>query len=221
MRFLPPTTFLLGLLHFAASQNSQAADGPIVPFTSDLPPCASNCGVLFDVQAKCSPPNIAAVDKNCFCTDTRLTSIDNPQLGVAKVCTGFGFCTAASDLQAVKSWYDSYCGAANSAVSTATASGTISYYPSSIPSPTTSAGMLGIGHSDVSGLMPSSSTSAASEISTSTSLTSVRTSSSVVSSSRTSSSASNSPTTSNHGSLSGGVNNGFCLIGAVIGFVLL
>jgi len=115
--------FLLSLLSFTVSQNSQAADGPIVPFTSVLPACASNCGPLYDVQGKCAPPNIPAVDPTCFCTDTRLTPFDDAgTTGVTQVCgAGIGFCTAASDLQAIKTWYDSYC-ASNKGV-TATSSG--------------------------------------------------------------------------------------------------
>ena len=107
----PTTTFLLlSLLSLTVSQNPQAADGPIVPFTSVLPACASNCGPLYDVQGKCAPPNIPAVNPNCFCTDTRLTPFDNAGTsGVSAVCVGIGSCTAASDLQAIKTWYDSYC----------------------------------------------------------------------------------------------------------------
>ncbi|KAE9381162.1 hypothetical protein N431DRAFT_457771 [Stipitochalara longipes BDJ] len=107
----PTTTLLfLSLLSLTVSQNPQAADGPIVPFTSVLPPCASNCGPLYDVQGKCAPPNIPAVNPNCFCTDTRLTPFDNSGTsGVSQVCVGAGSCTTASDLQAIKTWYDSYC----------------------------------------------------------------------------------------------------------------
>jgi hypothetical protein len=109
---MQPTTtvLLLSLLSLTVSQNAQAPDGPIVPFTSVLPACASNCGPLYDVQGKCAPPNIAAVDPNCFCTDTRLTPFDNSGTsGVSQVCVGAGSCTAPADLQAIKSWYDSYC----------------------------------------------------------------------------------------------------------------
>lgn len=109
---MQPTTtiLLLSLLSLTVSQNPQAADGPIVPFTSVLPACASNCGPLYDVQGKCAPPNIPAVDPNCFCTDTRLTPFDDSGTsGVSQVCVGLGSCTAPADLQAIKSWYDSYC----------------------------------------------------------------------------------------------------------------
>jgi hypothetical protein len=128
------TIFLLSLLSFTVSQNSQAADGPIVPFTSVLPACASNCGPLYDVQGKCAPPNIPAVDPNCFCTDTRLTPFDAAgTAGVTQVCgTGVDFCTAASDLQTIKTWYDSYC-ASNKGV-TATSSGASSTSTSSTTS---------------------------------------------------------------------------------------
>jgi len=128
------TIFLLSLLSFTVSQNSQAADGPIVPFTSVLPACASNCGPLYDVQGKCAPPNIPAVDPNCFCTDTRLTPFDEAgTAGVTQVCgAGVGFCTAAADLQTIKTWYDSYC-ASNKGVS-ATSSGASSTSTSSTTS---------------------------------------------------------------------------------------
>ena len=107
----PSTTILLlSLLSLTVSQNSQAPDEPIVPFTSVLPPCASNCGPLYDVQGKCSPPNIATIDPTCFCTDTRLTPFDNAGTsGVSQVCIGAGSCTTTADLQAIKTWYDSYC----------------------------------------------------------------------------------------------------------------
>jgi len=124
----PTTTLLfLSLLSLTFSQNQQAADGPIVPFTSVLPACASNCGPLYDVQGKCAPPNIAAVDPNCFCTDTRLTPFDDAGTsGVSQVCVGTGSCTATADLQAIKTWYDSYCAANKGTTSTTTASGTSS-----------------------------------------------------------------------------------------------
>jgi hypothetical protein len=123
---MQPTTtvLLLSLLSLTVSQNPQAADGPIVPFTSVLPACASNCGPLYDVQGKCAPPNIPAVDPNCFCTDTRLTPFDDAGTsGVSQVCVGAGSCTAASDLQAIKTWYDSYCAANKGSTGTTTGGG--------------------------------------------------------------------------------------------------
>ncbi|KAN0122826.1 hypothetical protein V8E51_001152 [Hyaloscypha variabilis] len=120
---MQPTTtiLLLSLLSLTVSQNSQAADGPIVPFTSVLPACASNCGVLWDVQGKCAPPNIPAVNPTCFCTDTRLTPFDDPGTsGVSQVCNDAGSCTATADLQAIKNWYDSYCAANKGSTGTTT-----------------------------------------------------------------------------------------------------
>jgi hypothetical protein len=120
----PQTTILLlSLLSLTVSQNPQAADGPIVPFTSQLPACASNCGNLYNVQGACAPPNLPAVNGNCFCTDTRLTPINDPgTAGVTQACAGLGFCTAASDLQTIKTWYQNYC-TKNGAVSTTTGTG--------------------------------------------------------------------------------------------------
>jgi len=114
------TIFLLSLLSFTVSQNAQAADGPIVPFTSVLPACASNCGPLYDVQGACAPPNLPAVNDNCFCTDTRLTPFDTEgTAGVTQVCgAGTGFCTAQADLQTIKTWYDDFCATSKAATTT-------------------------------------------------------------------------------------------------------
>jgi len=113
-------TLLLSALAIISSVAAQAVpDGLIVPFTSKLPACASNCGPLFDVQGKCSPPNIAAIDSNCFCTDARLTPFDNAgTAGVTLVC-GAQSCTAAADLQTIKSWYDGFCKQKKSSTTTA------------------------------------------------------------------------------------------------------
>jgi hypothetical protein len=114
-----PTAILLAtllVLQTSYAQTVQAADGPIVPFTSKLPLCATNCGPLYDVQGKCTPPNIVTIDQNCFCTDTRLTPFNEAgTAGVAQVC-GPTSCTAPADQQTVKSWYQSYC--ANRAATT-------------------------------------------------------------------------------------------------------
>jgi len=118
-------------------------DGAIVPFTTGLPPCASYCGPLFDVQGACAPPNLPAVNTNCFCTDTRLTPFDTAgTTGVTNVCglsSPFS-CTATSDLQAIINWYNKYCGKATSAV-TSTAPGgavitsTVTASPSHVAGP--------------------------------------------------------------------------------------
>ena len=126
-------TLLLALLSttpftYAQTTTSSAAgataspDGDIVPFSSGLPACASYCGPLFDVQGACSPPNIAAVNDNCFCTDSRLTALDNAgTTGVSTVCgtTSPYSCTSASDLQAIKTWYDNFCNTKHATTSTA------------------------------------------------------------------------------------------------------
>ncbi|PBP26424.1 integral membrane protein [Diplocarpon rosae] len=135
------TTILVSLLSIASSAIAQtntdtapaagaSPDGVIVPFGSGLPACASLCGPLFDVQGKCSPPASAAVDNNCFCTDTRLTALSNDN-GVSPVC-GPASCTAASDLTAVSNWYKGLCGS-SSVVSTAANGPTVSASSTSAP----------------------------------------------------------------------------------------
>ncbi|KAK6587354.1 hypothetical protein PZA11_000644 [Diplocarpon coronariae] len=136
-------TFLISLLSIASSAIAQtntdtapaagaSPDGVIVPFGSGLPACASKCGPLFDVQGKCSPPALATVDNSCFCTDTRLSALNNDN-GVSSVC-GATSCTAAADLTAVSNWYKGLCGTSSvkptaaatgaTAIATATASST-------------------------------------------------------------------------------------------------
>jgi hypothetical protein len=135
-------TTLFSLLSFiystyAQSETGSAAnavaspDGLIVPFTSGLPPCATLCGPLFDVQGACTPPNIPTVNDNCFCTDSRLSAFDTDAgtTGVSAVC-GPESCNAPADLQAIKTWFDNFCNtkqvvtttAAGGAVSTSTGS---------------------------------------------------------------------------------------------------
>lgn len=127
--------FLLAL-PFTYAQATAAPDGVIVPFTSGLPVCASYCGPLYDVQGACGPPKLQAVDNGCFCSDTRLTPFDSAgTTGVTNVCgTASQYhCISQADLQAIITWYDSYCGdkgttttttstAAGGAVSTSTSS---------------------------------------------------------------------------------------------------
>jgi len=119
--------FLL-IAPFTSAQTVQP-DGVIVPFTSDLPPCASYCGPLFDVQGACGPPKLPAVDQSCFCTDSRLTPFDSAgTTGVTNVCgTSSPFsCTATSDLQAIITWYDQYCGSKSTITTTTAAGGAVS-----------------------------------------------------------------------------------------------
>ncbi|CAD6441506.1 3c287563-859c-41ed-ba38-5871486faee1 [Sclerotinia trifoliorum] len=86
----------------------QLADGAIVPFQSDLPSCASQCGPLSDVQGACVPPKIADVSSSCFCADARLKPFLTGTTGVSSVC-GAASCTSTTDLQAIETWYEQYC----------------------------------------------------------------------------------------------------------------
>jgi len=119
------TTFLS--LPISLVNGQQAADGQIVPFTSVLPSCASQCGKLWDVQGACVPPQTSSVDQNCFCTDTRLTPFLQGTAEVESVCTAAS-CTSQADLQAIENWYKSYCGksAATTTSSGSAATGTSS-----------------------------------------------------------------------------------------------
>ena len=112
---------LATLLALPLAYAQQAADGLIVPFTSSLPACASLCGPLYDVQGACSPPNIPNTDSNCFCSDNRLSAIaGDGTTGVSSVC-GATACTSPTDLQSVKSWYQSFCANSADTPSTTTA----------------------------------------------------------------------------------------------------
>ncbi|PQE12674.1 integral membrane protein [Rutstroemia sp. NJR-2017a BBW] len=86
----------------------QLQDGAIVPFQSDLPSCASQCGPLSDVQGACTPPAKSTTDSSCFCSDSRLTPFLQGTSGVSSVC-GAASCTSSTDLQTIESWYESYC----------------------------------------------------------------------------------------------------------------
>jgi hypothetical protein len=184
------TALLFTLVSLAVSQNPHSADGSIVPF-SVLPACASNCGLLYDVQGTCSPPIVSAVNSTCFCTDPRLRPFDDAgTTGVSEVCGGVGSCTVAADLQAIKSWYDSYCAGSTTTLST-TSSGLA---PSKTPSVSTSSLLLSYFNS-----------STASRASTSTSL---------------SASPSATPVPVNHGTLNAEAKAGIG-IGTVIGGFLL
>ncbi|TVY48748.1 hypothetical protein LOCC1_G001646 [Lachnellula occidentalis] len=101
---------------------AQTADGAIVPF-STLPTCAAKCGPLYDVQGACAPPAQSSVNQNCFCTDTRLTPFSQGTSEVASVC-GAASCSAASDLQALQTWYEGYCKGTTSSTSTGAAGAT-------------------------------------------------------------------------------------------------
>lgn len=102
-------------------------DGLIVPF-STLPACASLCGHLFDVQGACTPPVKGSIDKTCFCTDPRLTSILQGDAGVESAC-GAESCQDSASQQKIETWYAGYCnkqvaqptGTATSTAATSTA----------------------------------------------------------------------------------------------------
>ncbi|KUJ22693.1 uncharacterized protein LY89DRAFT_307774 [Mollisia scopiformis] len=113
----PSIAAVLSVLSTLQFTNAQTANGVIVPF-STLPACAALCGPLFDVQGKCSPPASATVDDSCFCSDSRLTPFTTGTAGVSQVC-GSASCSATSDLQAIETWYTSFC-ASNNAVTAAT-----------------------------------------------------------------------------------------------------
>lgn len=112
----------------------QLADGLIVPFSSDLPACASLCGPLSDVQGKCTPPASSTTDSSCFCSDARLTPFLQGTSGVSTVC-GAASCTSATDLQAIESWYESYCNVkATTTTTTSSGSGSTATSSSSVGS---------------------------------------------------------------------------------------
>lgn len=102
----------------------QVPDGVIVPFTSQLPACASLCGPLFDVQGACSEP-VMPTSQSCFCGDARLQSIPQGTSDVQTVC-GPASCTDTADLTKIQAWYDTFCNAkaANPTVTTSAAGST-------------------------------------------------------------------------------------------------
>ncbi|TEY57127.1 hypothetical protein BOTCAL_0221g00200 [Botryotinia calthae] len=95
----------------------QLPDGVIVPFSSDLPSCASQCGPLSDVQGLCSPPARADVSSSCFCADSRLTPFLTGTAGVSSVC-GAASCTSDTDLQSIETWYQQYCNTQSASTTT-------------------------------------------------------------------------------------------------------
>ncbi|ESZ96270.1 hypothetical protein SBOR_3325 [Sclerotinia borealis F-4128] len=107
----------------------QLADGSIVPFSSDLPSCASQCGPLSDVQGACVPPVTADVSSSCFCADSTLTPFLTGTAGVSSVC-GATSCTSTADLQSIETWYEQYCNT-GSASTTTSSSGSASTSDSS------------------------------------------------------------------------------------------
>lgn len=103
----------------------QLADGSIVPFTSDLPSCASLCGPLSDVQGACTPPVTTDVSSSCFCADSRLLPFLTGTAGVSSVC-GAASCTSTTDLQTIETWYEQYCNTASTTTSSSGSAATSS-----------------------------------------------------------------------------------------------
>jgi hypothetical protein len=100
---LSASSILILLLSSITSTNAQqAADGALVPFTSVLPSCASQCGPLYDVQGGCTT-------KACFCADARLTAIGTTGAAAVTAICGAGSCTAPADQQKVINWYKGFC----------------------------------------------------------------------------------------------------------------
>jgi len=115
-------TLLLAILSLPPLSNAaQQPDGVIVPFSSQLPACASVCGKLFDVQGACSPPVIASVSSTCFCSDARLQPFTQSTAEVQSICgtTDPNSCTSTADLQKIQNWYNSLCNIAHTATTSA------------------------------------------------------------------------------------------------------
>jgi len=120
-----PSIILLSSIFVTLINAQQQPDGAIVPFTSVLPPCASLCGKLFDVQGACTVP---AQANTCFCADPRLKPfLDSGTSGVATVCTAAS-CTDTASLLEIQKWYEGYCNEAvanpSTTVGGSTATGT-------------------------------------------------------------------------------------------------
>lgn len=91
------------------------ADGLIVPFTSELPACAADCGPLYDAQGACTPPNIAATSDSCFCAYSTLQPFLTTTSGVCdNACT-----TDATGLSDIRQWFLSFCGEASATTTSA------------------------------------------------------------------------------------------------------
>ncbi|EPE28103.1 hypothetical protein GLAREA_04894 [Glarea lozoyensis ATCC 20868] len=109
------TTAILLLTTLITAQ--QAADGALVPFTSVLPACASQCGPLYDVQGGCTT-------QACFCGDARLASLSTGGATAASTICGAASCTVAADQQKIADWYKSFCPSnAGTGTGTTTAAG--------------------------------------------------------------------------------------------------
>lgn len=115
--------FLLYYFFTSFIMAQASSDGTIVPFSSVLPACASNCGTLFDVQGKCVPPVTKMVDNKCFCLDNRLKPFQSGNTGVSSVC-GATSCTSETDLETIRKWYSKFC--ANAGINSENGDDTVS-----------------------------------------------------------------------------------------------
>jgi hypothetical protein len=111
-------------------------DGVLVPFTSKLPPCASLCGPLFDVQGACAPPVTTSPSQSCFCSKPTLQTFLQGTAATAATC-GPASCQDTTSLQQIINWYEGFCNkgvpqpaVTSTATSTATSTSTNTSDPS-------------------------------------------------------------------------------------------
>ncbi|KAK3904516.1 hypothetical protein C8A05DRAFT_31696 [Staphylotrichum tortipilum] len=73
-----------------------------------LPPCATKCGALYDVNGACVPPAAPTADAStydsCFCNDQRLAPFKS---GTSGVCDQA--CAANNDLASIQNWFTNFC----------------------------------------------------------------------------------------------------------------
>jgi hypothetical protein len=110
-------------------------DGVLVPF-SKLPPCASLCGPLFDVQGACSPPVTKSPSQSCFCSKPTLQTFLQGTAATASTC-GPASCQDTASLQQIINWYEGFCNkgvsqptGTTTTISTATSTSTNTSNPS-------------------------------------------------------------------------------------------
>ncbi|KAL3417946.1 hypothetical protein PVAG01_10956 [Phlyctema vagabunda] len=115
----PLYIFIASLLHSSLATAQQAADGVIVPFTSTLPSCASQCGPLYDAQGACSPP-VQETSSSCFCAYSTLQPFLTSSAGVCDTV-----CDAAG-LTSIRDWFTTFCNIDSTATTTSSTSGSTS-----------------------------------------------------------------------------------------------
>ncbi|KAG9236271.1 hypothetical protein BJ875DRAFT_235859 [Amylocarpus encephaloides] len=111
------SSILLLVLTTLTPTHAQEADGTIVPFTTQLPACASKCGPLFDVQGGCQTPSAY---QTCFCGDARLSTFATGGTAAVSAVCGAASCTDTADLTKVETWYKGFCGGNKAATGTST-----------------------------------------------------------------------------------------------------